>query len=54
MTAGERSKAFPDAPTLKEQGVDAEFVNWRGFFAPPGLPDDRRQAYVARVESLAG
>lgn len=52
MTAGERSKAFPDAPTLKEQGVDAEFVNWRGFFAPPGLPDDRRQAYVAALSKM--
>ena len=24
-----------------------EFVNWRGFFAAPGLPDDLRQRYIA-------
>jgi putative tricarboxylic transport membrane protein len=26
-----------DAPTLKEAGVDAEMVNWRGLVAPPGV-----------------
>jgi len=45
VTSAERNKAMPDAMTLKEQGVDAEFVNWRGFFAAPGLPDDKAQAY---------
>jgi len=45
VTSGERVPAFKDAPTLKEQGYDAEFVNWRGFFAAPGLPDDKAQAY---------
>ncbi len=54
MTAAERNKAFPDAPTLKEQGFDAEFVNWRGFFAAPGLPDDKRKAYVAALEKMYG
>ncbi|HID68760.1 MAG TPA: tripartite tricarboxylate transporter substrate binding protein [Roseibacterium sp.] len=29
-----------DAPTMGEQGIDVEFVNWRGFFAAPGLDDD--------------
>ena len=45
-TAPERLKDAPDIPTLKEQGVDATFVNWRGFFAAPGLPEDQRQAYI--------
>jgi len=38
VTSPERVDAFKDAPTLKEQGYDAVFVNWRGFFAAPGLP----------------
>jgi len=38
VTSAERVAAFKDAPTFKEQGYDAEFVNWRGFFAAPGLP----------------
>ncbi len=46
VTSAERVPAFPDAPTLKEQGYDAEFVNWRGFFAAPGLPADQRTKYI--------
>ena len=38
VTSAERVPAYQDAPTLEEQGYDAEFVNWRGFFAAPGLP----------------
>ena len=45
ITAAERIKAFPSAMTLKEQGYDAVFVNWRGFFAAPGLPKERAEAY---------
>jgi putative tricarboxylic transport membrane protein len=31
-----------DVPTLREQGVDVEFENWRSVVAPPGIsPDDR-------------
>jgi putative tricarboxylic transport membrane protein len=26
-----------DVPTLKEQGIDVSFVNWRGLMAPPGI-----------------
>ena len=37
VTANERSADAPDVPTLKEQGYDAYFVNWRGFFGPPGM-----------------
>jgi len=45
VTSAERVDAYKDAPTLKEQGYDAEFVNWRGFFAAPGLPEARAEAY---------
>jgi putative tricarboxylic transport membrane protein len=37
ITANERSADAPDVPTLKEQGYDAYFVNWRGCFGPPGM-----------------
>jgi len=37
ITAPERVSDAPDAPTLKEQGYDVQFVNWRGFFGPPGM-----------------
>ncbi len=46
VTAEERLPDAPDVSTFKEQGIDATFVNWRGFFAAPGLPDDQRDAYI--------
>lgn len=45
-TAPERIADAPDVPTLVEQGYDATFVNWRGFFAAPGLPADKKAAYI--------
>ena len=45
VTSDARVDAAPDAPTLKEQGIDTTFVNWRGFFAAPGLPAERLAAY---------
>jgi putative tricarboxylic transport membrane protein len=32
-----------DIPTLKEQGVDVEMVNWRGVFGAPGITDAQRK-----------
>ncbi len=45
VTSDERVDAYPDAPTMKEQGNDTTFVNWRGFFAAPGLPEDKLAMY---------
>jgi putative tricarboxylic transport membrane protein len=45
-TAGKRINEAPDVQTLVEQGFDATFVNWRGFFAVPGLPADKAAAYA--------
>ncbi|WP_425037871.1 tripartite tricarboxylate transporter substrate binding protein [Primorskyibacter sp. S187A] len=45
VTSDARVDAYPDAPTMKEQGIDTSFVNWRGFFAAPGLPDDKLAMY---------
>lgn len=33
-----------DAPTLKEGGVDLEFINWRGWIAPGGLDEKEKTA----------
>ncbi len=46
ITAPERIADAPDIPTLKELGYDMEFVNWRGFFGAPGLPDELADAYA--------
>lgn len=52
VTAPERVPAFEAAPTFAEQGIDAEFVNWRGFFAAPGLPADKLAAYQDMLAAM--
>jgi putative tricarboxylic transport membrane protein len=38
-----------DIPTLKEQGVDVEMVNWRAVFAAPGITDAQKKEMVDLV-----
>jgi putative tricarboxylic transport membrane protein len=45
VTADERVPAYDAAATMKEQGLDTTFVNWRGFFGAPGLSEDKVAAY---------
>lgn len=52
VTAPERVAAAPDAQTMKEQGIDTEFVNWRGFFGAPGLPADKLAAYQEVITKM--
>jgi len=52
ITAPERVASYADAPTMMEQGIDAEFVNWRGFFAAPGLPADKLAAYQDAIAKM--
>ena len=39
LFGGQRSKALPDVPTMKELGYDLEFYLWVGLFAPKGTPE---------------
>ena len=52
VTSDERVDAAPDAMTMKEQGIDTTFVNWRGFFAAPGLPDDKLAMYQDAIAKM--
>ena len=52
ITAPERIPEAPEVPTLREQGVDMVFVNWRGFFGAPGLPEEKRRAYVKMLGDM--
>ena len=35
-----------DTKTLKEQGIDLEFTNWRGWVAPPELSQEDKQTLI--------
>ncbi len=35
-----------DVPTLKEQGIDVEMINWRAVFAAPGITDAQRKELI--------
>lgn len=48
-TGDKRWFAFPDAPTLKELGFNAEYYAWSGFVAPAATPD----AIIKRVNAAA-
>ena len=52
VTADARVDAAPDAMTMKEQGIDTSFVNWRGFFAAPGLPEDKLAMYQDAIAKM--
>ena len=50
ITAPKRVDDAPEVPTLKEQGYDVQFVNWRGFFAPKSMPSSD----VKKIEKMLG
>ena len=49
ITAPSRVADAPDAPTLKEQGYDVQFVNWRGFFGPPNMSNKDKKVLSAML-----
>ncbi|MTI17523.1 tripartite tricarboxylate transporter substrate binding protein [Rhodobacteraceae bacterium RKSG542] len=51
VTADERQDVY-DAPTMKEQGIPVSFVNWRGFFAAPGLPEDKLAQFQKAIAEM--
>ena len=55
VTSTARLDASPGTSTCDEAGAGgAEFVNWRGFFAAPGVSDEQAAAYRAAFEEMYG
>lgn len=55
VTSPARLDASADTPTCDEAGAKgAEFVNWRGFFAAPGLDAAKAESYQAALEKMYG
>jgi tripartite-type tricarboxylate transporter receptor subunit TctC len=38
VSPAKRTKSFPNVPTLRELGVDAEITGWNGIAGPRGIP----------------
>ena len=49
LSSGQRM-AGVEVPTLREQGLDVEFVNWRGIVAAPGISPAQKAALSAAIE----
>jgi putative tricarboxylic transport membrane protein len=49
VSSGERPQGV-DVPTLKEQGMDVEVVNWRAVVAGPGITPEQRKTLADAVE----
>jgi len=52
VTSKERIEAAPDVPSLGELGIDAEFVNWRGYFGSPALSAEKADAYAEVLKEV--
>ncbi|MEY4155885.1 MAG: hypothetical protein RJB64_606 [Pseudomonadota bacterium] len=55
VTSEQRMPAYPQVPTLKEQGIDLAVNLWAGVFAPAGTPAPivkRLEEEVARIMRL--
>lgn len=53
VMADERLQAFPNVPTLKEQGIDWSLGGWVGVGAPAGLSDEVRGRLLWAIEAAA-
>lgn len=52
-TGPEREPNLKNVPTAKEQGVNIVFMNWRGFFGPPGMPKPALAYWQAKFGEMA-
>jgi len=43
---------FKDSPTAKEQGVNTNYILWRGFYAPPELTRDQVEYWRATMGKM--
>lgn len=44
--------SLKDIPTMKEQGVDAEFLIWRGFFGPKNMTADAKSYWEDTIKKM--
>ncbi|MBP1935257.1 putative tricarboxylic transport membrane protein [Paenibacillus sediminis] len=44
--------SMKDVPTMKEQGIDAEFMIWRGIFGPKEMTDDAKKFWDDALKKM--
>jgi tripartite-type tricarboxylate transporter receptor subunit TctC len=54
LNAEKRVPAYPDLPTVREQGVDLVLPNWLALFAPAGTPRPIVQQLNAAINKTSG
>lgn len=52
VTSEEPIDALKDVKTLKGQGIDLVFTNWRGIVAPPGITDEDKQVWIDALTKM--
>ena len=52
VTSEKPIEALKDVKTLKDQGIDLVFTNWRGVVAPPGITDEDKQVWVDALTKM--
>ena len=52
VMSDERLEAYPDVPTAREQGIEAEGYNWRGFYMGGDVSDEAYQGWVDILQTL--
>lgn len=52
ISAPHRVVGLEQVPTYRESGIEFEFVNWRGFFAPPGIQAEAADRYSALLGEM--
>ncbi|NDI37118.1 tripartite tricarboxylate transporter substrate binding protein [Chengkuizengella sediminis] len=45
-------EGISDFQTLKQQGIEDEFINWRGFMAPKGMDPEAVEYYESAIKSM--
>ncbi|MHC4172549.1 MAG: tripartite tricarboxylate transporter substrate binding protein [Planctomycetota bacterium] len=48
----ERDPFLPDVPTALEQGIDAEFTQYMGFYMPPETPESIVRTFSKAIEQV--
>lgn len=52
VLSDERIDVMPDVPTAKEGGIDVVGANWRGFYVPAGVSDERYAYWADAFQQL--